>query len=546
MMRLFAFAVTIILFVSCNSRHVENLLNDVETYISERPDSALAVLDSIDRDLLTTRKLRSHHALLHAMALDKNYIDVSDDSLALTALDFYGSRGDKKYKARSLYYLGLSYYYSQEYDKAIIEFTKAEEVAQRHDSLYWGMTKVAQADTYAHTYNEIEEINCLRKSLEINKDLKNEYYFQAAKFRLASALYDGGFYYESDSLLNELIYNENIYDVVKHRALITYAHMNAIVYKDYIASSDLYNRVHDDYCNDLLDFQHYWVWAYSLNKSGKEKLSEELISQLTCIDTTISSEYWQYIFAKDYSDHKKALHHLERTVEKNEIEIEKALKQELSLKQRDYHASLSELILYKMRNRTILLTFAIIFILMITGYLVIFYRGYIKKQQEEKEKYMEYVAEITRQLDSVKNDDQDSLKKKYIGLYKSKFEVLRLLSDQYLLTENRVDAEDKMYRKVVSLVNEIRNDEENRAKFEAMLDNDLDMIMTHIRTEMPKMKELDYAIFRYLIVGFDATTISRLMDITVNNVYAHKRRIRIKIEEKHPEHATQFLEMLAG
>ena len=125
---------------------------------------------------------------------------------------------------------------------------------------------------------------------------------------------------------------------------------------------------------------------------------------------------------------------------------------------------------------------------------------------------MEYVAEITRQLDSVKNDDQDSLKKKYIGLYKSKFEVLRLLSDQYLLTENRVDAEDKMYRKVVSLVNEIRNDEENRAKFEAMLDNDLDMIMTHIRTEMPKMKELDYAIFRYLIIGFDATTISRLLN----------------------------------
>ena len=54
------------------------------------------------------------------MALDKNYIDVSDDSLALTALDYYDSRGDRKYKARSLYYLGLSYYYSQEYDKAII------------------------------------------------------------------------------------------------------------------------------------------------------------------------------------------------------------------------------------------------------------------------------------------------------------------------------------------------------------------------------------------------------------------------------------------
>lgn len=77
-----------------------------------------------------------------------------------------------------------------------------------------------------------------------------------------------------------------------------------------------------------------------------------------------------------------------------------------------------------------------------------------------------------------------------------------------------------------------------------MLDKDLDGIMTHIRTEMPRLKELDYSIFSYLIVGFDATTISRLLDISVNNIYAHKRRLRIKIEERKPEHADQFLEIL--
>ena len=70
---LFTFAV--LFFLSCTSKNIERTLNDVESYIRERPDSALTVLDSIDRDLLKSRKLRSHHALLFAMALDKNYID---------------------------------------------------------------------------------------------------------------------------------------------------------------------------------------------------------------------------------------------------------------------------------------------------------------------------------------------------------------------------------------------------------------------------------------------------------------------------------------
>ena len=52
-----------------------------------------------------------------------------------------------------------------------------------------------------------------------------------------------------------------------------------------------------------------------------------------------------------------------------------------------------------------------------------------------------------------------------------------------------------MYRKVVSLVNETRNDQEHRIRFESMLDSDLDGIMTNIRTELPKLKEIDYAIF---------------------------------------------------
>ncbi len=546
MKRLFAFAVTIILFVSCNSRHVENLLNDVETYISERPDSALAVLDSIDRDLLTTRKLRSHHALLHAMALDKNYIDVSDDSLALTALDFYGSRGDKKYKARSLYYLGLSYYYSQEYDKAILEFTKAEVEAKQYDSLYWGLTKVAQADTYAKIYNDIEEYNCINKAAEIYESISADYYIDANKYRLAKILIDQERYHESDSILLDIINSSDINNKIKSASLVAYAYSQVVKFDNkYHLAVNIYEKLLNDNDISSMSIMDYWAYAYSLNCLGRKDESNDLISQLILIDTTVTAEYWQYIITKSNSDYNSALYYLERVTEKNEEEVAGVLKQELSLKQRDYYASQSELYSYRMHRRTFLLISITAIALMVIGYLIIFYRGYIKKQQDEKESYMEYVAEITRQLEDIKHENKESLKRKYIELYKSKFELLRSLSDHYLQTENRIDAEKIIYRKVVSLVEEIRNDEEHRVGFEAMLDNDLDGIMTNFRTELPKLREIDYAIFSYWIIGFDVTTISRLLDTSLNVIYIRKTRIKQQIMDKCPEHMDQFLEMIS-
>lgn len=109
-----------LILLSCSTFDVRNRLNDIESYIMDRPDSALAVLDTMDRSLLTTERLRAHHALLHAMALDKNYIDVTDDSIARIAVDYYSRKGPKKYEARALYYLGNTYYYASEYGKAIL------------------------------------------------------------------------------------------------------------------------------------------------------------------------------------------------------------------------------------------------------------------------------------------------------------------------------------------------------------------------------------------------------------------------------------------
>jgi hypothetical protein len=169
---------------------------------------------------------------------------------------------------------------------------------------------------------------------------------------------------------------------------------------------------------------------------------------------------------------------------------------------------------------------------------------YIRRQEEGREKYLAYINEINRQLQESKRDDYPALKKKYLSLYRSKFETIGALCEQYSTSHDLVNAESSVYRKVTSLVDDFRNDYQNKEKFEAMLDQDLDGIMSNLRAELPKLKEMDYSIFSLLVIGFDVTTISHILDVSMNTIYIRKSRIKQHINKLNPAHQSQFLEIL--
>ena len=205
MKRLIAITIILLSIASCTFVNVSRTLNDVESYIMERPDSALAVLESIDRDDLNTARTKAHHALLHAMALDKNYIDVTEDSIAKVATEYYKKHGPRRNYARALYYLGKSYYYNEEYDKAILEYSKAEKVAEGCDSLYLGMIKTAEARVYNLTYNSIEELKCIQSAVKIFQLLGIPSYERSTKYSLGIAYHNADRFDEAILVFKELI-----------------------------------------------------------------------------------------------------------------------------------------------------------------------------------------------------------------------------------------------------------------------------------------------------------------------------------------------------
>lgn len=100
--RVFFLVVMSLLSCSCD-RNVSRLLSDVESYMSERPDSALTVLRSVPDDALRRKALRARHALLHSQMLDKNRIEVTSDSIIAPAVEYYSLHGGAEERIKTFY-----------------------------------------------------------------------------------------------------------------------------------------------------------------------------------------------------------------------------------------------------------------------------------------------------------------------------------------------------------------------------------------------------------------------------------------------------------
>ena len=537
--------VGVMMISSCTTYGVRKELSDIESYIMERPDSALTMLEAMDRNDLEQERDKARHALLHAMALDKNYIDVSDDSIAQVAVDYYSKHGLEKYKARSFYYLGIAYYYQKNYTKAILEFTKAEQAAIKSDSLYLGMSLLAQADAYSHTYNDAERLTSLQKSLSVYNELQRESSVDIVNFRLSQTYSNMNRYDLADSLYRSLLEKEQLSEDLRIDVIVSYAFMKmSLVNPEYHEALRLYSLLEEQYDLKYMSYVDYWSWAYCLLLSGNKDKSDDLIRQLSDVDSSVDASYWKYCIARENRDYESAFRHLENASRQQNELVRYSLNRSLSSVQRDYFRSQAEISEYRLAIKTMWIVMILAVSLLAISLISVLVHRRIRIEQEEKEKILQYIDEINRQFNIPVAGDTKSLKAKFIALYKSRFETLGVLCNQYFAHEGYEGAERLMYKRVWSLIEDIRNDKVRREKFEKLLDDELNGIMSNFRTEMPKLSEQDYALFSYIISGFDLSAISRLLDMSLNNVYAHKRRLRVKIEKKQPPHALQYLEMM--
>ena len=156
-MRLLLLIITAITIVSCNdARRSETyrLLEDVDSYIEARPDSALAVLEGIDKSELTSKELEAKYALLLSQALDKNYIDLQSDSIIAPAVRYYENHGTPDERLLTHYYRGVIYLNDGDRESAMESYIKAERyVDECRDYGVIARLYTAKMNLYRYVYD---------------------------------------------------------------------------------------------------------------------------------------------------------------------------------------------------------------------------------------------------------------------------------------------------------------------------------------------------------------------------------------------------------
>ena len=158
-----------VVLLSCSKAdlEMERTLEDVASFIEERPDSALTILDTMDNFSLTTSALKARHSLLLAMARDKNYIDDTTDSIIAPAVSWYRRHGSADEKLLMNYYRGRIAMNAGDYETAMRWFADGSRFSEKARNKVWsGRLCNAKFQVYQHLFDSASAIDAALRSAD--------------------------------------------------------------------------------------------------------------------------------------------------------------------------------------------------------------------------------------------------------------------------------------------------------------------------------------------------------------------------------------------
>ncbi len=130
-MRCLLAILTCFVLCGCQAFHIDEILDRAERQLTDAPDSALVTMQNIGRYALLRPKVRARYGVVYSAALDKNYVDVTADSLIRYSASYYDLHGTAKERMRAYYYLGRVYENAKDYQQALLYNLDAAQYTER-------------------------------------------------------------------------------------------------------------------------------------------------------------------------------------------------------------------------------------------------------------------------------------------------------------------------------------------------------------------------------------------------------------------------------
>lgn len=535
------FVVLFHLFVlsACNSE-IKETMDISESFLHQRPDSALLILKSIDPLSLHSRKDLARYSLLMSAALDKNYIDVASDSLSKTAVDYYSRFGDEKQKMLAYYYHGITLKNGKHYPGAMIAFEKAEkEALALGDDYQLGLINRNKASISSENNNNQEAIKYAERAISFFKQANAKPYQVFAEYSLAISYINNKKYEKADSLLTA-IQEKSDNQSLLFQCKIRKASILIIKGKDINTAIDYYRETPRCYY-DILDYSYL---ALAFEQLGLKDSSDLWMSKgyLKCQDWTDSAtlDYMKSKIALRRRQFEDAYYLANNALNAQDSLTRILLQQSISGAQRDFFKAdvarqQLELITAK-KKKTLggIISILILFSCLVT------ILGITKEKNRQLQEQISRFA-----LEEKKYQRMSKENAHLVGsLLSARFAHLDKLSRDFFLVEDKQD-KDVIFKQIKQSVASIRNNPEVFTALEDDLNQYCNGIIRKLRSQVPRIKGDNLRMITLFFAGFSYEAVQFIMNrVSINSLKMARTRFRKEIISAHPADETLFLEML--
>ena len=585
-------------FTACSDRKVvTDVLNRAEALMNEHPDSALNLLRTLTFDDFQKEKNRARYALLHSQALDKNYIDVTNDSLISVAVDYYKDEDEVRNKFLSYYYMGRVHANGERYLQATSCLMESEQLVKEvGDDYLSGLLYSEMGRIYRLYYDYPKSLEAHRKAAECYEragKIRHRNYM----WRYQSAVYRNmDKFNESERLLQKCLASakeegdEGLIKSCVGDLLMLYVEQNRMIEARLICEEYPVLKQGEFGNSSFMGILARLCVSeqnYSDARCYLEKGWERVLDRSDSINLYLSSA----MLSDKLGDGKRAYQELLTGISMQNVNVRHSLEQPILTMQRDYLSDRLEFQNYKLRMEKHL---RVLYIVVFSLLLIIVVWWLLRKLRKTKEEARITIDELNEEMQRKEAESHHkiaSLLQELEGKHQSEAVVDGLKAElrqwdehfrQYMKEVDKAQEQQRIREKELTglsgkllagrtklinvLLDCIYTDADNKdvvyqrlalfseqlmkdlgsgkkayGDLEQLVDNCYDGMMRRIRSEVQLPDEESYRQVCYHLAGFSVKSIAFLMGETPNKIYKRRDRIRLKLDSFDTDFAKDLL-----
>jgi hypothetical protein len=530
-----------LLATSCTNKAIDEQLSLAESLMTERPDSALSIMNGIESDELTGDRQKALYALLMTQARYKNYIDETNDSLINIAVEYFESHDDTRYKMLANYYCSRISQKNDNYTMSLYLLLKAFDYAKELNDDFWiGMIAQGISDDYTDTFNFPSAIRYAEIEYEYFKKFGKESYIRDGLLDLARSYHNNNEYDVSNRYAKMLI---NAIDTTKHNYL--YREVMYILGVSYYSQRKLDSAF--ACLKPLCELPQatakdtaFLGTVYVLNNNVGE--AKKLLTRENEIIDVPYERFKQDYYLKT-GQLEKALSAYHNADSLSDDMLRKRIDANMNGILAKYYEQSQDLANAKLESeRQSKRLFIAVSVLSIVIIIAVSHNRW-KRQQYRIEKNI-LLANNLRESLMAKENETSELQKAVHDLFVSRYSDVNELCRRFsevatFATQKQISAE------VTNMIEQMSSDKDKLAELEECANKYLSNIMSDFRRDLPNLKDDDYKLYLYSILGFSASTIELfLKESKVENVYNRKARLKSKINQLEQSQRERYLSCL--